>query len=149
MAIAIRQLGLRDSLMVEELLDHFSPGWSDALAPTASGATAFLAARDSFIFGAYDDHDAAGWLWGVLLRRPDGRREAYVHELDVEPTHRRRGIATMLVGAAMELARQESCSRLWLITRAENGAGRGLYESLDGRDGGVDDDGWRRFVWQI
>lgn len=115
--------------MVEELLDVVTPGWVDAAAPGASGALAFVADSRTFMFGAYVDNEPAGWLWGGHVRRPDGRTLSYVHEVDVVPDFRRRGLATSLIEAAIGLARREGSHRLWLVTRGTNTGAQALYEA--------------------
>lgn len=146
MAVAIRRLGLADGAMVEELLDHLSIGWTDGLAPSANGATAFLTDSNSFVFGAYVDHDPAGWLWGAHVRRPSGHTMTYVHELDVVEDHRRRGVATLLMNAAFDEARQRGSYRLWLMTREHNQVARSFYGAIDGEDG---DETFRRLYWEL
>ncbi|MEM7272872.1 MAG: GNAT family N-acetyltransferase [Actinomycetota bacterium] len=136
MTIAVRELGLADTMMVEELLDTCRPGWQDALAPGASGPTAFTADPRTFIFGAYDDQVPVGWVWGTHIRRPDGRLMSYVHQLDVVESHRRSGVATTLMEAAIDLARRDGSGRLWLMTQEENAGARSLYESLGAADDG-------------
>ena len=135
MSIAIRELGVADQILVEELLDTFSPGWTDALQPGASGATAFLTDGNSFMFGAYagsvdEGRDPVGWLWGVHARRPDGRVMTYVHQLAVHEDHRRRGVASLLMEQAIGAARQRRAHKLWLVTRQTNDASNPLYQSL-------------------
>ena len=144
MSIAIRQLGLADRMMVEELLDQFSPGWTDGLAPGASGATAFVADPRTFVFGAYVDHEPAGWLWGTHFRRPNGELTSYVDEVAVAEPYRRRGIATLLTQAALEASRAEGASALFLVTRAGNDAAHRLYRNLGG-----DEETFRRYVWEL
>lgn len=146
MSIAIRQLGLADGLMVEELLDVVEPGWADALQPGATASTAFLADAHTFMFGAYVDHDPVGWVWGVHVRRPDGRIMTYVHELDVVEAHRRKSIASLLMQAAIEEARQNGSHKLWLVTRRTNEAGNGLYVSLDGV---TEEQGNQVYIWDL
>lgn len=133
MSLAIRELKLSDRLHLEELLDTFQPGWGDALAPGAAGPLAFLTSNQSFAFGAYANNDPAGWLWGQRLWRPDGRRMSYIHQLDVHADHRRQGIATMLVEAALSQARREGHHRVWLCTKSINTAAVALYEGLGGQ----------------
>lgn len=133
--------------MVTELLDVCLPGWSDALAPGASGPLAFLADSATFALGGYVDNEPAGLLWGVHVRRPHGDHMTYVHELDVVPTHRRTGVATLLMEAAHGLARQRGSTELWLVTRASNGASIALYEQLGGTR--TWEDGASRYVWQL
>lgn len=146
MSIAIRELGLADELMVGELLDLFSPGWHDGLAPGASGTRAFSADNHTFLYGAYDDNEPVGWLWGVRVRRPTGAVMTYIHEVDVVAAARRRGIATLLLESAIGEARRSENHRVWLITDQTNEPAQALYRSL----GAVDDDrGWLRFRWEL
>ncbi len=151
MSLAIRELGLADKMLVEELLDTFSPDWRDALAPGASGAIAFLADGDSFMFGAYEGsvdqgRDPVGWLWGAHMRRPDGRVMTYVHQLAVHEDHRRRGAASLLMEQALMAARQRSAHKLWLVTRQANEASNPLYQSL-GAD--FEPGGSQLYTWDL
>lgn len=132
MALAIRELGLADVSALRAVMDAVMPDWSDHLAPEASGPMAFLADGDSSAVAAYDDEAPVGWAWGVRIRYPNGRLVTYLHQLDVIESHRRQGIATLLVDAAMTIARQRGCTRFWLSTGAHNDVARSLYERLDG-----------------
>ncbi len=128
MTIAIRELGINDKLMLEELLDVCSVGWSNDLAPGASGPLAFIADPKAFMFGAYIDNEPVGWLWGVHIRRPDGRMMSYVHQIDVIVEHRRKGVATSLLQAGIDLARRSGSHKMWLITAQSNDVAKALYE---------------------
>ncbi len=151
MSLAIRELGVPDQILVEELLDTFEPDWNDALAPTASGAIAFLTDSNAFMFGAYEGstetgRDPVGWLWGMHARRPDGRVMTYVHQLEVHEDHRRRGIASLLMEQAIGAARQRKAHKLWLVTRQGNEASNPLYQSL-GAD--FEPDGSQLYTWNL
>jgi ribosomal protein S18 acetylase RimI-like enzyme len=146
-SIAIRELGLADKTMLEELLDVCQRDWTDHLTPGASGPMAFLTDTRTFIFGAYVDDEPAGWVWGVQIRRPDGRSMSYLHELDVVEGHRRRGIATSLMEAALNQARTAGSERLWLITHMANEPAQALYDSLGGRC--LADDGELLYRWMF
>ncbi len=115
--------------MLEELLDACGPGWSDHLAPEASGPLAFIADSRSFVFGAYIDNEPVGWVWGAHMWRPDGRRMSYVHEIDVVEAHRRKGVGSSLVEAAVGLARRNGSHRLWLITGVDNDSAHAFYDA--------------------
>jgi ribosomal protein S18 acetylase RimI-like enzyme len=148
MSISIRELGIQDRLMLEELLDVCGPGWSDHLAPGASGPMAFIADPRSFVFGAYIDNEVVGWLWGAHMWRPDGRMMSYVHEVDVVADHRRKGVATSLVEAAIGLARRNESHAMWLLTDTTNEPAKALYEATGGarlREDGHD----LAFVWRF
>jgi len=111
MSIAVRELGMGDRLMLEELVDALTRDAEgtpvvDALAPVASGALAFLASGDSFAYAAYLDNDVAGGFWGVRIRRPDGAVSVEIFDLHVMTGARRQGIGTLLVEAAVAHARR-------------------------------------------
>ncbi|MGH1489414.1 MAG: GNAT family N-acetyltransferase [Acidimicrobiales bacterium] len=143
MTIAIRELSIGDTLMLEELLDAVTPGWRNALAPGASGPLAFIAEPRTFVFGAYVDNAPAGWLWGIHVRRPTGRLMTYVHEVDVVAEHRRRGVARLLVDATLALARSGGSDRLWLVTDTANG----LYKTAGATR--RDDEGQIVYSWDL
>jgi GNAT superfamily N-acetyltransferase len=54
----------------------------------------------------------------------------WVNELGVAPTHRRRGIATRLIGALCDHARTLGCTEAWVISDPTEEA-LGFYRSLD------------------
>lgn len=56
----------------------------------------------------------------------------YLHDLEVAPAHRRRGIGRRLVGAFMAAGRAAGATTLFLTTGAANSAARSLYDSLGG-----------------
>ncbi len=132
MTIAIRELGLADTLMLEELLDTLSPGWTDELAPGASGPMAFLSQPRSFVFGAYVDNDPAGWLWGAQYFAPTGQRISVVHGLTVASEHRRKGLATALFDAAAGLARRDGSAVVHLTIEGHNSTGGSFCERIGG-----------------
>jgi len=59
-----------------------------------------------------------------------GEREAYLGELVVAPSARRRGIGVLLVRAAEEWARQRGLDRVTCETGTANGPARELYARL-------------------
>ena len=132
MTIAIRELGLADTMMLEELLDALSPGWTDDLAPGASGPMAFLSQPRSFVFGAYADNQPAGWLWGAQNFAPDGRRTSVVYGLSVVEEHRRKGIATALFDAASGMARRDGSGAVQLTITGVNPSGESFCQEAGG-----------------
>lgn len=147
MTISIRELTLADESELIELLDTVRPDWRDALAPAASGPLAFVSDRRSLLLGGYVDGRPAGWLWGVHIRRPDGRLMTYVHEVDVIETERGQGLATMLVEAAVGAARRAGSSRLWLVTATGNEPANALYRSVGGST--QPDETQRVYGWEL
>ena len=116
MSVAIRELGLRDRVALERLLDVCSPGWVDALAPGASGPLAFVADPSSFVFGVYRDGEPVGWAWGNHVKRPDGAAVSLIHELSLVGADCDHSLADMLVDAAFGLARRSGCAELWHLS---------------------------------
>lgn len=147
MSISIRELGLADEAMVGELLDVIRPGWTDALAPGASGPRAFVADPRSLAIGGYVDNEPAGLVWGTNIRRPTGALMTYLHELEVIERYRRRGLATMLVEAAIGAARRAGSTRLWLLTAVGNEPASALYRAMGAEM--LDDGHQRVFRWEL
>lgn len=53
-----------------------------------------------------------------------------VHGLSVDETHRRRGIATSLMDAALEFGAERGAATVWLHVETDNAAARAFYEGL-------------------
>lgn len=147
MTIAIRELGIGDKMMLEELLDAVTPGWSDDLAPGGSGPMAFLAQPRSFVFGAYVDNDASGWLWGAQTFRPDGQLLSVIHEVTVTSENRRRGIGRSLIEAAIGLAGRRGSRALQGLISADDPAAIGLCLAAGGSPNS--DGGELLFTWPM
>jgi ribosomal protein S18 acetylase RimI-like enzyme len=93
---------------------------------------AFLDDPATYALGAYVGDEPVGLAWGIRMRSPSGRLTTYLHELDVRSDHRRCGIGTALVEAAMELGRARGSTRFWLSTGGHNEAAQALYATLGG-----------------
>ena len=119
-----------------------------ATSPNAFGSTyAAEAARPgadhaervttSVIFGAYVDGDIVGMLG---CRRHDGAREthkAFLWGFYVEPDHRRAGIASALIGAALD-AMRPIVEQILLTVVSTNRPAVALYESFGFRPYGIE-----------
>lgn len=146
MTIAIRELGLADRMMLEELLDAMTPGWNDRLSPEASGPTAFLTQPRSFVFGAYASNEPAGWVWGMTSFAPDGTMAAAIRGLAVRPEQRRQGIGTALLDAAVAFSRRQGCRVVELVAEANDGAADQFLTANGGR---APTGHHTRFSWEI
>jgi len=132
MTVAIRELGSSDVSALRELMDAVVPGWSERYPPPPDGEAIFLANESTFVLGAYEGESPVGWAWAVGIRRPNGWCMTYLHQLDVVESHRRQGIASMLIESAKEVARREGSSQLWLSTGRHNEVAQALYDHLGG-----------------
>ncbi|MEQ6903225.1 GNAT family N-acetyltransferase [Nocardioides sp. YIM 152588] len=53
-----------------------------------------------------------------------------LHDLAVDPAHRRRGLATAVVAALLEWGAERGATTAWLHVESDNDAGRALYDAL-------------------
>ncbi|GAA1262414.1 GNAT family N-acetyltransferase [Saccharothrix xinjiangensis] len=97
-------------------------------APPREDATrAFLADDRHHLLVAYVDGLPAGFASGVETIHPDKGVEMFLYELGVDDAHQRRGIATALVRALLDLARERGCTGAWTGTEEDNAAALATY----------------------
>ncbi len=72
----------------------------------------------------------------VAASRPNGRYRAEVQKVMVGPSHRRRGIGTLLMERLEAIARERAIRLVYLDTSEGPGGARELYERLGYSDGG-------------
>ena len=87
-------------------------------------------------------NDSVGYLHAELVNRLDGELMVLIYDITVAADHRRNGIGTRLMEAALDLAKELGAKRCWLVTEPGNSAARGLYESLDGAEWPAVGFGW-------
>jgi ribosomal protein S18 acetylase RimI-like enzyme len=118
------------------LLRHLGPDDADEVLAAADlfdddalpGSTRrFLDDENHHLIVAYDNEIAAGFVSGVEMTHPDKGTEMFLYELGVVERFRRGGIATALVDALAELARERGCYGMWVLTDADNHAALGTY----------------------
>jgi ribosomal protein S18 acetylase RimI-like enzyme len=68
-----------------------------------------------------------GFVSGVVLVHPDKGREMFLYELGVDGAARGQGIATSLVRALRDLARENACRGMWVLTDDDNPAAVRAY----------------------
>jgi ribosomal protein S18 acetylase RimI-like enzyme len=131
-AISIRRLGPGDDALVlaaPVLFDN----------PPRPDATATFLARDGHhLLMAFDDEAAAGapavgFVSGVETTHPDKGTEMFLYELSVDEEARNRGVGRALVSALAELARENGCYGMWVLTDDDNPAAVHAYEAAGGQ----------------
>lgn len=86
------------------------------------------------------DDRISGFAYGYELQRFDGRKNMmYIHQVEVLPAYRQRGIGKQLMEGFVEICKNNNCSRLFLITNKSNTPAVTLYESSGGKAQNQDD----------
>jgi ribosomal protein S18 acetylase RimI-like enzyme len=83
---------------------------------------------------AYVDGAPAGFVSGVEMTHPDKGTEMFLYELEVGEAHRRKGVATALVEALKNLARERGNYGMWVLCDEDNEAANKTYRKAGGSD---------------
>lgn len=121
--IEIRLLAPGEENVVRALATY--DGLGDAGGLLADPRTLFLVAFDG-------DRPVGFVLAYDLPRRHGDPSNLFVYEVDVVPTHRRRGIASALLARLSEIARERGIRAGFLTTEPDNDAANALYRSVGG-----------------
>ena len=70
-----------------------------------------------------------GVLAGVILSGHDGRR-GFIHHMAVAEAFRRRGVATALLGRALDALKDEGITKVALLVFRTNEAGNAFWEKM-------------------
>jgi ribosomal protein S18 acetylase RimI-like enzyme len=100
--------------------------------PRSSAVSRFLADPNHHLLIAYSDDAPAGFVSGVEVTHPDKGTEMFLYELAVDETFRRQGIGTALVQALRDLAREQGCYGMWVLTDDDNAAAGATYRKAGG-----------------
>ena len=72
---------------------------------------------------------AVGFVSGVETTHPDKGTEMFLYELGVDEAWRRRGVASRLIGALADIARERGCYGMWTGTEHDNEAALATYRA--------------------
>jgi ribosomal protein S18 acetylase RimI-like enzyme len=133
MSIQIIRAGVEQVSLAARLFDSYRQFYGQK--PDLPGATAFLTERlsrgESVLFVAQDGEEPLGFVQLYPSFSSVRMRPIWVlNDLFVAESARRRGVARLLMDAALALARSTGAARLVLATAKDNGAARSLYLSL-------------------
>jgi ribosomal protein S18 acetylase RimI-like enzyme len=144
MGAKVIQAGVAEVGLLAPLFDAYRQFYRQASDPT--GAREFLTERlvrkESVVFLAVEEGAGPAAGLGFVQLYPSFssvkmRRIWVLNDLFVAPEARRLGVARLLMGAALELARSTGAARLVLATAKDNVAARSLYLALGYR---IDDE---------
>lgn len=94
---------------------------------------AYLSEPGHLMILAFDGETIVGQCAAVIHRHPDKATELYVDEVGTASTHLRQGIATRMVEAMFDWARELGCREAWLGTELDNLEANGLYSKIGGK----------------
>jgi ribosomal-protein-alanine N-acetyltransferase len=129
--VELRRLGLGDLREIEEIERRsYATPWSRSM------FAGELAKPSSICLGAFEAEDASGRLCGYLIvsRYIDAW---HVMNVAVDPEHRGRGIAAMLLERLLELTADDARRGYTLEVRVSNATAIALYERLGFESRGI------------
>jgi len=97
---------------------------------TRDSLTGFLRDNRNVYLTVHVQGELAGTLHAIGYIHPAGQRYLYVDEVDTDESFRRQGVATALMRAAQEIAREMAATAVWLGAESANDAAHALYRSL-------------------
>lgn len=115
------------------LLDHVAEGvFDEAIKPAQRDA--FLSEPSHHMFVAVVGDQVVGMVSGVRYLHPDKLPSMWVNEVGVGDLWLKRGIATLLMNAILDLSEALGCEEAWLGTEPDNVAALALYRSSKGSE---------------
>ena len=87
--------------------------------------------QDHLLLAARIDRVCVGTATGVICHGLYGGFDSYlvIEDVVVDPAHRRKGVATALLGALERIARERDCKQMILLTESRRTEAAALYES--------------------
>jgi ribosomal protein S18 acetylase RimI-like enzyme len=104
--------------------------------PPATGTSlGFLASPGHYLLFAWDDsNQPVGFISGVEMTHPDKGTEMYLNELGVAEGARRKGVASSLVEALADLAKELGCYGMWEVSDPDNIGALATYRSAGAQE---------------
>ena len=117
----------KDALLMNEFVDDIHTQYNDAM------IGAFLQEGNALGFVAKEGEKIIGFAYGYILIKPDGRKDFYLHAIDIIEEYQRKGYGTGLMQYITDYVRSIGCRKLFLITNMSNAVACRCYEKAGGR----------------
>jgi aminoglycoside 3-N-acetyltransferase I len=118
---------MRIERVVDAVAVHAAADLFDA-PPLAAATDRFLADPTHHLLFAFDGTGRpVGMISGIETTHPDKGTEMFIYELGVAPAARLQGVATALVRALADVARERGCYGMWVGTEPDNAAAQATY----------------------
>lgn len=104
------------------------------LPSTEDKVAEFLSNDKNHLIVYYLDSEMVGFVLGYELQRFDVKDNMmYLHEIDVLPEHRKKGIGKALMHALMDVCKKGDVYKMFLLTERSNSPAVALYEATNGK----------------
>ncbi len=133
---AYRRLTCVDVSLLKRLLQVFGDAFGEVntyqdSVPSDDYLTQLLSKQHFIAVVAMSGEDVIGGLAAYELDKfEQDRREIYIYDLAVVESHRRRGVATGIIGELMRIASQRNVYIVFVQADPEDGPAIALYESF-------------------
>ncbi len=124
--VTIRLLGPGDESLVLSAAELFDDP------PIPEQTSLFLASERDFLCFAIANGRPVGFVSASVLLHPDKLPHLFINELAIAESHRRRGIATRLIQAVVDLGRERALWPVWVVAESDDDPAQAFYRSLSG-----------------
>ena len=92
----------------------------------------FINDKNAYGFIARDENKILGFAYGYTLVRPDGKKDFYMHAIDIMKEHQGNGYGTGLMKFIKVYVKEIGCRKMFLITNKSNISACKCYEKAGG-----------------
>ena len=92
----------------------------------------FINNESNYGFIAKLDNKIIGFAYGYILLRPDGKKDFYLHAIDIMKEYQGQGYGTEFMNYIKEKIKEIGCRKMFLITNRSNISACKCYEKAGG-----------------
>ncbi len=127
----IIKVGRSDLGIINDILvNHIDTSDKKEVLPTLGHLHTLLDDNRSYLLAAIDENSVIGYA--LAYRFPSlysSNYLAYLYDIEVSETYRRKGIGRLLIEKMLEHLRLDNVKELWLGTGIDNQEGQGLFSA--------------------
>lgn len=99
---------------------------------TKENLLAFINEKNCYGFIIKNENELLGFAYGYVHVRPDGRKDFYLHAIDIMDQYQGKGYGKYLLQFVNESIKNKSCRKMFLITNKSNIKACKCYEKTGG-----------------
>lgn len=92
----------------------------------------FIDEKNTYGFIIKNDNRIIGFAYGYILVRPDGKKDFYMHAIDIMEEYQSNGYGTKLMIFIRDYIKSIGCRKMFLITNKGNVSACKCYEKAGG-----------------